>query len=207
MEFWLTFNNKAESLQLPVPPADFTIKKGTAISVVNVNDFGELALIGKEKLSSIEIATFFPAQFYPFCQYRDFPNPYECVKMIESWRKSGKPLRLIITETDVNLACCIESFTYGEQDGTRDVYFTLSLKEYRFIDQMQVATNSLSLTYMTANRQTEKQTPKTYTVKSGDTLWGIAKKLFGDGSKYTQIASKNTIKDVNLIYPGQVLKL
>lgn len=43
-----------------------------------------------------------------------------------------------------------------------------------------------------------------YTVKKGDTLSGIAKKY---GTTYQAIASKNGIKNPNLIYPGQVLKI
>jgi len=44
----------------------------------------------------------------------------------------------------------------------------------------------------------------TYTVKSGDTLSGIAKKY---NTTYQAIANKNGIKNPNKIYPGQVLKI
>lgn len=44
----------------------------------------------------------------------------------------------------------------------------------------------------------------TYTVKSGDTLSGIAAKY---GTTYQAIAAKNGISNPNLIYPGQVLKI
>lgn len=45
---------------------------------------------------------------------------------------------------------------------------------------------------------------KTYTVKAGDTLSGIAKKY---GTTYQAIANKNGISDPNKIYVGQVLKI
>lgn len=50
---------------------------------------------------------------------------------------------------------------------------------------------------------------KTYTIKKGDTLWAIAKKYYGNGSQYTKIynANKDKIKNPNLIYPGQVIKI
>lgn len=56
----------------------------------------------------------------------------------------------------------------------------------------------------------EPTSPETYTVVKGDCLWNIAKKYYGDGSKYTVIYNEN--KDVvggnpNLIYPGQVLTI
>ena len=44
----------------------------------------------------------------------------------------------------------------------------------------------------------------TYTVKKGDTLSGIASKY---GTTYQKIASDNGIKNPNLIYAGQVLKI
>lgn len=50
---------------------------------------------------------------------------------------------------------------------------------------------------------------KTYTVESGDTLSGIAKKVYGDAGKYQQIfeANKPMLKDPDKIYPGQVLRI
>lgn len=51
-------------------------------------------------------------------------------------------------------------------------------------------------------------TGQSYTVKSGDSLWAIAKKYYGSGAMYTKIyeANKDIIgKNPNLIYPGQQL--
>nr|WP_241392885.1 LysM peptidoglycan-binding domain-containing protein [Clostridium saccharobutylicum] len=46
-----------------------------------------------------------------------------------------------------------------------------------------------------------------YTVKDGDTLVNIAKKVYGDSSKYTNLISKNNLENVNDISVGQVLKI
>lgn len=48
-----------------------------------------------------------------------------------------------------------------------------------------------------------------YTVKSGDSLSKIAKNYYGDANKYNVIfeANKPMLKDPNLIYPGQVLRI
>lgn len=45
-----------------------------------------------------------------------------------------------------------------------------------------------------------------YTVKKGDSLWGIAKKLLGSGSKYTKIQKANGLSGA-LIKVGQKLKI
>lgn len=44
----------------------------------------------------------------------------------------------------------------------------------------------------------------TYTVKRGETLWGIAERLLGAGDRYVQIMSANNLID-SMIHPGQVL--
>lgn len=48
-----------------------------------------------------------------------------------------------------------------------------------------------------------------YTVKKGDTLGGIAKEILGSAKRYPEIfeANKPMLKDPNLIYPGQVLRI
>lgn len=44
-----------------------------------------------------------------------------------------------------------------------------------------------------------------YTIKSGDSLSKIAKEFYGDAGDWQKIyqANKNTIKDPNMIFPGQ----
>lgn len=45
-----------------------------------------------------------------------------------------------------------------------------------------------------------------YTVRNGDTLWGIASRFLGSGTRYTEIKALNKLKSV-IIYAGQVLKI
>ena len=51
--------------------------------------------------------------------------------------------------------------------------------------------------------------PKTYTVKSGDTLSKIAKEHLGNANDYMKIfeLNKDQLNDPNMIKPGQVLRL
>ncbi|MFZ2955987.1 MAG: LysM peptidoglycan-binding domain-containing protein [Candidatus Ozemobacteraceae bacterium] len=52
-----------------------------------------------------------------------------------------------------------------------------------------------------------------YTVKSGDTLWGIAQRLLGDGSRYWELVEANKdkypsiVKNPDLIFPGWQLNI
>ena len=44
-----------------------------------------------------------------------------------------------------------------------------------------------------------------HTVVKGDTLWAIAKKYYGDGNRYSEIAKANNIANANIISIGQKL--
>lgn len=57
--------------------------------------------------------------------------------------------------------------------------------------------------------QTAAAQTGSYTVESGNSLWVIARKTYGNGLQYTVIfgANKARIRNPNLIYPGQVIAL
>jgi nucleoid-associated protein YgaU len=54
---------------------------------------------------------------------------------------------------------------------------------------------------------TEAPEKRIYTVVSGDTLWAIAARFYGDGSQYSKIASANGIANPDLIMVGQKLTI
>lgn len=47
----------------------------------------------------------------------------------------------------------------------------------------------------------------TYTVKPGDSWWGIAQSQLGDGGRYKELAGYNSMNPADTIYAGQVLKI
>ena len=112
MEFMLS--GQGGQLRLPVPPTDFTLQSGNINQIVNVVRQGEINLWGPERLDGITIQSFFPAKYAPYCKYEGFPLPWNCVKTIDDWRNSGKPVRLIIVDSelgvDINMLALIESF-------------------------------------------------------------------------------------------------
>ena len=208
LDYYLSFNNNEERLRLPVIPSSFEVSIPHQNTTINITNLGEINLIGKTGLATMTIESFFPKQQYSFCLYKDFPHPYDCIKLLLKWKESGRPIRVIVTETPINYAMAIESITYSEVDGTGDVYFILELKEYKFIKASNVTTtttaNGTTLKVPETKRET-KPTPSEYVVKQGDTLWRIAKKITGEGANYKMIAEKNNIKNPDLLKVGQRL--
>lgn len=211
MEFWLKKSN-SDKFMLPVNPESFSFTEKHNNTSVNVNSIGEVNLIGKRGLKEGTISSFFPNQNYNFGNNSGRKKPYTYVNTILKWKEAGKPIRLIVGG-NINVQVTIESFKYGEQDGTGDVYYLLGLKEYRAVKVVKRPKPKPTKPSKPAKpskpqRTTEnKPKKKTYTVKKGDCLWNIAKKFYGNGAQYTKIynANKSKIKNPNLIYPGQVL--
>ena len=55
--------------------------------------------------------------------------------------------------------------------------------------------------------QTNSIKGTSYTVASGDYLWDVALRAYGDGFKWVEIAKANNLANPNLVHPGNVLKL
>lgn len=214
IEFWLTFNNGEEKLRLPVPPQSFEMSTGLNNTVATIQELGEINLIGKPRLKTTSISSYFPIRPDGLCQYTDFPAPDVCIDMIARWRKSGKPIRLLVVgETlKVNEAMSIESFAVSQRHGPQDIYFTLELKEYRFIPRQNDGNDSINAVdllaeYKGKSRTKEQERPLYYAVQPGDTLWGIAKRVYGDGSRGEELRKRNNLSDELAIPSGKVLIL
>lgn len=134
MEFWLKQDNDDSGFQLPINPPSYEI-----VALMNNGTFdtemsGERSFLGTEKLQTFEIDSFFPYEKYPFLLCTSKEDPYEYVDIINKWKRNKWPVRVIITQTPVNLLCSIEEFHYGEEAGSRDVVFKLMFKEYIKVD-------------------------------------------------------------------------
>lgn len=211
MEFWLKKSN-SDKFMLPVNPESFAFTEKHNNTSVNVNSIGEVNLLGKRDLKTGTISSHFPKRDRNYANNSGRQAPYTYINKLLSWKSSGKPVRLIITGTKINFQVTIETLKYGEQDGTGDVYYDLTLKEYRAVEIKKTKLKKKKKTTKKKSkpkRPAAKKKTKTYTVKSGDCLWNIAKRFYGNGAQYTKIynANRGKIKNPNLIYPGQVLTI
>ena len=127
----ITLSYGEESLVFPVVPSEFGVSVSNNNGTVNIINSGDYSMIGKTGLKQITISSFFPAQEYNFST--GDANPYELVEMVEKWRTGTEPLNISVEDSPINFDCLIESFSHKENDGSGDVYFDLSLKEYRRI--------------------------------------------------------------------------
>lgn len=214
-QIWLTANGEKTKIMLPVNPETFTVNASANNSTVNIVGLGEITVMQGRKALQFSFSSFFPATYFPGCKVSNPPSPKKMVDLIRGWMDDQAPIHFVATSAaGVDLYCTIESFKFTESGGdVGTISYTMQLKEYREVTTRQVSVNTEKKTATvknTAQRVDNTQKSSTYTVKDGDCLWNIAKRLYGDGSKYTVIynANKSVIGgNPNLIYSGQVLTI
>lgn len=197
----MNVNNRQEYLQLVVNPATLEFTDAQNNQQVNLLEIGTALLLGNRGLISVTMESFFPSERSPFYKrYGGTRTPSECKALLKKWKDTGEVVRLIISDMDVNLAMAINSFTTTLKEGDDDIYFNLELVEYKTLNvptvkvstkvkstiQKRPATSSKS-----SSKKKSSSKGKSYTIKSGDTLWGIATRYYGSGTQYKKIYNAN----------------
>ena len=201
-----SFLSNVSRFDLAVNPRDCTISDSSSIKTVELLNIGEIGIAGNRKLIRISISnTFLPSPGSPF--YKGV-SP-EQIKSIMRKAKDGKrPVRIIISGTDINREFLIDKLNDTYKEGQDDIYIDWSFVEYRETTVIPVA--SLASRYTDTginNRASDLEIPKTITVKKGTTLWALAKKYYDDGSRWKEIAEANGGLDERKLQIGMELKI
>lgn len=195
-----------QELVMPVTPPDFYVEEGRQIENLAMTDTGEVNLPGLRKLFNERLEFLLPSSARNYTAGGWTGEPYAVVDRLTEWSNSGGALRLIVTDTPVNVPVLLGPVRHGQRDGTGDVYVTLELRQYRELAEESAEVNPDTGNMGRAAPQ-EKREETSYTVAKGDTLWGICRRTYGDGSLAWKLAEANGIKNANLIFPGQVVRL
>lgn len=214
-QIWLTYNGEKEKIQLPVLPEQFSVSTNSKDQSVDIVGLGEILIAQNRPALEFSFSSFLPRTSFPGVQTAKLKDPKTIRDKILKWKESKKPVHLIVTGHSIDCYCRIAKFKPSEKGGdVGTIYYDITLKEYREISVRQVKIeNKTQTASVSQNTQRPDNTsaPKTYKVVSGDCLWNLAKKFYGDGSKYMKIynANPNVFKgrSPNLLYVGEVLKI
>jgi len=132
MDIFLSVNNRAEIIQLPIVPSEFKINSPVNNETFTTINQGDIKLMGERGLKDLTIETFFPNKKYSFARSNQYTR-WQYVEMIESWIERKLRVRLVVTGSPVNMVTVIDNFEYGPQDGSGDIYYSLSLSEFKDI--------------------------------------------------------------------------
>ena len=182
----ITFLEEAAGVELvlPVTPSSYQWAHEAAIETVTVDQLGDLNFFGGKRMGSTTLHDcLLPAQAYPFLSPGAGTNPWLYLEQLERWVDRGTVVRWLVSGTPVNAAVPETPVLPAEPSA------------------------SGAGTAASRDSATGTATAKTCTVASGDTLWGICRRYYGDGSLAWRLAAANGIANANLIRPGQVLTI
>lgn len=210
---------------LPVTPKKIQTKiKNKNKTVTLIND-GEINVLKNPGLTDIEFECEIPQVLHPYAVYKSgFKDAGYFFDILEDLKSI--PFQFIVcrrTPADrkllnTNIRVSLEDWKITEDaDNGFDFMVKINLKQYRYYGaktvNIQVAESKAKAIVKPKRDTNNSPAPKSaqsYTVKEKDCLWNIAKKFYGNGSKYTVIynANKGVIGgNPNLIRPGQVLTI
>lgn len=211
------------STLLPVTPDKMSIKINNKNKSVDLINNAEINILKNPGLTDIEFKALLPNVKYPFAVYKNgFQNAFYFLKILENLKVNKLAFQFIISRQfpnkkvlyDTNMRVSLEEYKITEdaKEGF-DTIVEIKLKQYKEYSTKILSSNQ-NTSYINTRAisiiQTENisnNSGQNYVVQTDDNLWNIAKKFYGDGSKYTTIynANKDKISNPNLIYPGQVL--
>lgn len=212
-----------DGMELPIAPQKLTVKiKGNNKTLTLINE-GDINFLRAPGLTEITFDAILPMLGqYSFANGYRRPDSY--LNKLESLMTGKEPFRFLVSRVspsgrllyDTNMKVSLENYTVTE-DATKgpDVTVSITLKQYisystKTVTVVKPKPEKKPVVQQKKKRETSSAPKvKTCTVKSGDCLWNIAKKYYGNGAQYTKIynANKGKIKNPNLIYPGQVLTI
>lgn len=214
MEIYLTQLDNGTAISLSMLPEQIQMQAETRFATYDIMDMGEVCLPTGEKLKSFSWQGILPGEGRKSQSYLAgrWQSPKEIQEILSLWRATGARLRLLITETPIHEDVYLASYQMTYAGGYGDYQYQIQLIAAK---ELAVTVKRPTTAYNTKTRSNQQQAAS-YTVKAGDSLWSIAQKVLGQGSRYGDIYRLNqeTIDSRNKkgsskyqIYPGQVLKM
>jgi len=219
--------------KLPVNPEEIEVTSTQAIEKYEILKLGQIAVPTHMELKEYSFETEFPLKrggVIPNYVHNpdEFRNPEYFLNRFEKWRSKLVPIQFIagrftnseaeLESDSISTLVLIEELTITEKAGEEgDKYVSFKLIEYRpfgkktpneIIEIISENGTKAKKKKGTASTTNPKSTGY-HIVKSGDSLWTIAKTYYGDGSKCNVIfnANKDKIKNASLVTIGWKLKI
>ncbi len=220
---------------LPIAPGRLQLSIKNENKTIKLMNEGQVNLLKAAGLTDIEFECTIPQVEYPFAVYTSgFCNAAYFLAYFEKLKTRQRPFQFIVTRMmpdgtplfGTNMKVSMEDYRITEdaEEGF-DLSVKINLKQYREYGTKSVSVKgavmgtaengSASYTMSVEQPRSRESAPSTnkirsYTVKPGDTIFGIAKEMYGDGSKYQDIYNSNSkiIRGGPYdIKAGQVLRL
>lgn len=225
-----------DELLLPVAPQKMEIKINGKNETATLINEGEVNILKSPGLTDISFTALLPGMKYPWAVYNEgFLPPVQILDQLETFKTSLQPFDFVVAriwnggqenvDFRTNMKVALESYTIKESaKSAQDVEVEIKLRQYKAYGTKTITIKeetAVTTTTREEPKKEEKKKDESYTIVSGDTLWGIAKRKLGSGEKWPSIydLNKDTIEAAakknglassssgHWIYPGTAIKI
>ena len=194
-------------VHFPVNPEMIGYSESSNNETTEVVPLGEINRLAITSLGSTEFESWFPGRPGRYSRTNNrFWTPKQYVDFFKKVRKEQKPVRFVVTDTQINFLASIEHFEYDHRAGEEeDMYYTIELLEYRHHEARQVKVVqqvSTAIKPVVVKKPAQsKSTNKPVTIGSTVIVNGrLHRDSYGTGPGKTE---KNARRKVNFIKKGR----
>lgn len=204
-------------IRIPILPEEIPFPNGDTTGIsYEIMGLGEVVVPSGTELNSYSWKSEFPGKYRKNDSMirGSWKEPKNYDSILRDWMQNGTELNLLVTGYPINADVYLKEYRSTASGAFGDIRY-----EIGFVEARHVVVTSTKVENTETTRPAT--TSSTYTIKSGDTLWGIARKFYGDGTKWKTIydANKDIIESTakkygrkssdngHWIYPGVTLTI
>lgn len=191
VDIYVKEKNGEREIRFPILPDQISFPSGKVTFISSdIMGRGEVVEPSGTDLGSCSWASEFPgAQRKNDSMLRgEWQDPKEYVSILQDWMKKGTMLTILVIGYPVNMDVYLKEFETKATGAFGDISYEINFVEARTIT---IVSTKAEDTQPPVRNQYQ---PQNYTILWGETLWEIAEKFYGDGSRWVELYNAN--KDV-----------
>ena len=166
---------------------------GTRMMEYDILDVGEVNIPTGSNLGNFSWSSTFPGEGHknlPFLR-GTWQDPKKIQTILSEWREYGTPLKLLMTGTPINHDVYLTDYSVAYESGYGDYKYDIEFKRRRKIKIISTKIESPKPSTTTTTTEKSDSNYEAYKIQTGDTLWGLARKKLGNGTRWPEIYNLN----------------
>lgn len=216
VDIYIREKSGTREIRIPLLPEEISFSSGDATVITHdIMGLGEVAIPSGTELNGWSWKSEFPGPLRkndPMLR-GSWNTTAHYDGILNDWKKNGTELVLLVLGYPINADVYLTEYHAAGSGAFGDISY-----EITFIEARSIVVTTTKVEQTTTR---PASTSSSYTIKSGDTLWGISQKYYGTGSKWKTIydANKDIIESTakkrgrkssdngHWIYPGVTLTI